>query len=308
MEKTDKKKFTLKGALPAVSPKLAFLVSGVLGVCLLALRFWQTLSLMDPATGFFQDRKHPTILPFYILSVGFALCTVLLFYLGRQIPVSGLGGRRNIPHAAASLLTAGLVGYDAYVQYAAYRSGAVIVTAGVGAANALGRVVLAYVLFAALAAVVFLLDAVSFAAAPALGEKMRVLRLIPVVWVFFRTIRFFAVTASYIHSTQLFLTIFASAFLMLFLFEYARKQAKVTAEDNTAVFCATGVIAGVLLLTVGLTDLLLKVTGRGAMPHCDFEPYMLGAAAFCFTSLLVLKGETGRRKDETVPTAPLPEE
>ena len=308
METQNKNKFTLKGALPGLAPKTLFIVFGCLGACLLLLRVLQTQLWMDPATGFFSDRTHGSILPFYILSVGFALGALILFYLGRQLPVAEIRVRRSVPHAVALLLTAAAVGYDGYLQLGAYLADDVVYIKGTTGAAA-GRVLLAYAIFSLLSALVFLLDGAAFFTGAAFGAKLRILRLIPAFWAFFRTVRFFAVTASYIHATQLFLTIFASAFLMLFVFEYARKISGIAAGDNTAVFCASGLIAGVLLLTVGVTDLLLVLTGRGAMPYCDFAPYTLAAALFCFTSLGLLKDNAVQAaEEETVPTAPLSEE
>ena len=160
-------------------------------------------------------------------------------------------------------------------------------------------------IFAVLSAIELILDAIVFFTGASFGNKLRILRLLPVFWAFFLTIRYFAVTASYIHSTQLFLTIFSVAFFMLFLFEYARKIAGVVAEENTAVFCATGLVAAILLLTVGITDLILIVSGKGAMPHCSFAPYSLGGGLFCITSLLLLKNAEKSDATVQVPTSPL---
>lgn len=309
METQKKSKFTLKGALPGLAPKTLFTVFGCLGFCLLLLRLLQTQLWMDPETGFFIDRNHASILPFYILSVGFALGALLLFYLGRQLPVAGIAVQKNVPHAAALLLTAAAVGYDGVLQFSDYAAQKATGVVMIGTQAATQRVVLIYAVFALLSALVFLLDAAAFFSGAGFGAKLRILRLIPVFWAFFRTVRFFAVTASYIHSTQLFLTIFANAFLMLFLFEYARKAAGIAAEENTAVYCAAGLISGVLLLTVGVTDLLLKLTGKGEMPYCQFAPYSLAAGLFCFTALALLKnGKPAVQEEEPIPTAPLSEE
>lgn len=308
-QKQNQSKFTLKGALPGLTPRALFILFGCAGACLLALRILQTQLWMDPETGFFSDRSHFSILPFYILSVGFALGALILFYLGRQLPVAGLTMRRNIPHAAALLLSAAAIGYDGYLQLSAYTAGMLPESVRGVSPVATRRVLLVYAVCALLSALVFLLDAAAFFAGSAFGKKLRILRLVPVFWAFFRVIRYFAVTASYIHSTQLFLSIFAIAFLMLFLFEYARKTAGIAAADNTAVFCASGLIAGVLLLTVGVTDLLLTLTGKGAMPHCEFAPYTLAAGLFCFTALGLLKTNAEKTEDEdrTVSTVPLSE-
>ncbi len=300
----EKKERKLKGSLNKLQPKTVFVVFGIAGVLLLLLRIYQTVVLMDPATGFFKDNGNFTIMLFYVLSIGIVAAVFLLFYLGRQVPVSLLHIRRNVPHALACMLFAGTLIVDAVTRFSDYKAmSQAFVSADPKQAET--KLLLAYLIFAVLGALVFALDAVVFFTGAAFGGKLRILRLIPVFWAFFLTIRYFAVTASYIHSTQLFLTIFSVAFFMLFLFEYARKIAGIVPEENTAVFCATGLVSAILLLTVGVTNLILVVTGKGCMPHCEFVPYSLSGGLFCITSLFLLKGASARDASASIPTAPL---
>lgn len=301
---SEKKGNKLKGAIDGLQPKVLFICIGAAGVLLLILRVFQTLFLMDPATGFFINKNNITVIPFYVLSIGLVIAAFVLFYLGRQLTVSRLQVRRSIGHGVSSLLFACALIYDAVLRFAEYRASAemqIFTENG----NAMKKLLLAYVVFAALSALVLLLDAIVFFAGAAFGAKLRILRLIPVFWAFFLTIRYFSVTASYIHSTQLFLTIFSSAFFMIFLFEYARKIAGVVPEENTAVFCASGLVSCILLFTVGCTDLLLILSGKGAMPHCSFAPYSLAGGLFCLTALELLKGAKTTDVSAEVPTVPL---
>ena len=203
--------------------------------------------------------------------------------------------RRSVPHGIACLLTAAAVGADALTK----QTGAVT-----GGSAGLQK---AYTVSAFAAALVFLLDGVVFLSGAAFGKKLRILRLVPVLWAFFLTIGYFAVTASYLHSTQLMLTIFGDAFLMIYLFEYARKAAGINAAENSAVFCATGLVAAVLLTAASLPALLLKLTAGAQIAYCPFLWYHLACAAFCVTSLC-LRREDADAADVSVPTAPFPAE
>ncbi len=306
MADTNKKKKEnlLRGAVGGLTPKTLAPVFFGAGALLLLLRVWQTQSLMDPETGFFISREHPSILVFYVLAVALLALPPVGFYLGRQEPVGRIRVSRSVPHGVACLLSGAALGYELLARLPELTSAPDAASITVSAA-AVQRVLQAYLLFTALSAVCFILDGVAFLTGSAFGEKLRILRLAPVFWAFFRTVRFFSVTASYLHATQLFLTIFSSAVLMLFLFYYARKTANILPQDNTAGFLASGVISAVLLFTVGVTDLLLQLTKHTAFPYCGFTPFSLTLGLFCVTALGLAKKAAA---EDTIPTEPLPEE
>ncbi len=284
----------LKGALKNLSYRKLFLSLGAVGFALVLLRIWQVLFLLDPDSGFFKEKNDLTVLPFYVLAIGLTLAALLLFYLAGDAGAV-FRMRRSVPHGIACLLTAAAVGADALTK----QTGAVT-----GGSAGLQK---AYTVSAFAAALVFLLDGVVFLSGAAFGKKLRILRLVPVLWAFFLTIGYFAVTASYLHSTQLMLTIFGDAFLMIYLFEYARKAAGINAAENSAVFCATGLVAAVLLTAASLPALLLKLTAGAQIAYCPFLWYHLACAAFCVTSLC-LRREDADAADAPVPTAPFPAE
>ena len=282
----------IKGIAKNLSYKKLFVGSGIAALLLTALRCWQATRLLDPASGFFTDKNHPTVWLFYILTVGLAVLGILLFYLAGDRGAGEIAARRSVPHAAAALAMAAAVGMDAFGAWQTPREG------GSG-----GKLLIARAVFGALAAVVFLLDCAFFLTGAGFGKKLRILRLIPVVWAFFITVSFFAVTASYLHSSQLLLTIFGAAFLMMFLFEYARKVAGVNAADNTAVFCGTGLVAASLLFAAALPALLLYFTQHVEIAYAPFSFYQLAGALFCVTALCLPRGE-----EPALPTAPFPAE
>lgn len=280
----------IKGIAKNLSYKTLFACCGIAGALLTALRCWQALRLLDPETGFFTDKSNFTVLLFYVLSIGLVVAALVLFYLAGDRGPGGIAAGRSVPHAVGSLALAVTVGMDALQAFR---------TPGEGGGT--DKLTLARGIFGALAALVLLLDFVVFLTGAGFGKKLRIVRLFPVVWAFFVTVGYFAVTASYLHSSQLLLVIFGNAFLMLFFFEYARKQAGVNAGDNTAVFCATGAVAAILLFACGMPALILRLTGGGEIAYCPFAWYHLAGALFCVTALCL------RREDEkTVPTAPFP--
>ena len=274
----EKKRFSLKGSARALTHKKLFAIFAVLGAALLLLRVWQMLYVIDPETGFFANRSDPTVWLFYILTVGLMVAAPLCFYLAGDGTYTVLPVRRDPLHGAACLLVAAAAGWDAYTQFTAYRGG-----------SSAGRLSLAFCVFAALSAAAMLWEALRFFIGKGSAKAGRLLRLAPALWMFFRTVSFFAITANYLYSSQLLLNIFGAAFLMLFFFHYARKTSAVEADDNTAAFCATGTVAAAFLFPAAVSALLLQAVRHTEGLYCDFAPYALAGGLFCLTALLQMK-------------------
>ena len=280
----------ITGSVKSLNYQKLFLCTGLVGLVLIALRFYQVLSILDPETGFFTDKNDPTVWLFYILTVVFVLGTLMCFVLAGDRDIGALPVRRSLPHAAGSIIMAAALAREVFAGGFSFAGATKLQLAGAFAA--------------ALSVIVFFLDFIVFLTGAAFGAKLRFVRLIPVLWTFFLTVGYFSITASYLHSTQLLLTIFGSAFFMLYLFEYARKLADINAGENTAVFCATGAIAAVLLLAAALPALALKLSAGAEIAHCPFQAFQLTAAVFCVTSLCLLRRPA---KEQPVPTVPFAE-
>ena len=296
----------LKGSLEKFNIKKLSVVTLALSVLMLALRFWQLTALTDPATGFFTDHSNFTVPLFYVLSIGSVLAVVILAYLAGGTGSGKTEPGKNYVLAAASVLFAvplaleGVNGLRDLFSYVGsyYTFGDAVKAMG-------GYIYLVAPVFALLSALAMILNGVSFAAGSALIRKLKILLLCPALWAFFQTIGYFKITVSYVKVSQLMLTIFADAFLMIFLFEYARLISGIGIRDSIHAFYGTGLAAAFLLLATEIPNLYFTLFNKEKLVvHCDFALFNLLGAVFVIAALAyAMKNSREEPAEESAPEA-----
>ena len=278
----------LKGSLEKFDIRKLSVTALALFALMLALRFWQLWALTDPATGFFTDHSNLTVPLFYALSIGSVLAIVILAYLASGTGSGKTERRKDYPLAVASLLFAvplaleGVNGLRSLFGYVGsyYTFGDAVKAMG-------GYIYLVAPVFALLSSLAMILNGVSFFSGSQLIRKLKILILCPALWAFFQTISYFKITVSYVKVSQLMLTIFADAFLMIFLFEYARLISGIGIGDAIHAFYGTGLAAAFLLLATELPNLAMTLFAKDKLVvHCDFALFNLMGAVFVITALL----------------------
>lgn len=278
----------LKGSLEKFDIKKLSLVALLLFVLTLALRFWQLFALTDPATGFFTNHSHFTVPLFYVLAIGSVLAIVALAYLASGTGSGKTEHRKDYLLASCSVLFAvplaleGVNGLRSLVSYMGSYYGFAEAIKAMG-----GYIYLAAPVFALLSALTMILNGVSFATGAPLIRRLKILLLCPALWAFFLTISYFKITVSYVKVSQLMLTIFADAFLMIFLFEYARFISGIGIRDSIHAFYGSGLAAALLLLATELPNLFFTLFAKEKLVvHCGFGLYNLLGAFFVIAALL----------------------
>ncbi|MBQ6023177.1 MAG: hypothetical protein IJL25_09625 [Clostridia bacterium] len=304
----------LKGAAKNMSPKIPVILAAVLGGALVLLRAYQTLSLIDPETGFFRANAGITVPLFYILAVGLALLTPAACYLCPLSKAEYIAAAKRPLHAVACLLFAVAVLGD---SISLFTSGAVNDVSQSSVRHILsqnnGRLVNATAVLGVIAAITLALCAVSFFAGKELIKKAKVLYLAPALWALCKTMSYFTINASYLNNTSLLVCIFADVFLMVFFFEYARKVTGIAGDGNSAVYLGTALVCAFLQLSAGVTGLLGVLPGREEILHAPFAFYRPAAALFCLTAVALLLKNTvpdyvpAGETVETHPLEPAPE-
>lgn len=279
----------IKGSVKALKPKILILISALLGAGFLALRLWQSMTLIDPVTGFFTDRSHPTVLLFYICAVGMAVLLPVLFYLCPLSKAEHIAARRNIFHALACVVFAFAIGAD-YISK---------LTSG----GDRTRVLLAGCITGAVAFVSLLICAFSFFTGRELIKKVKLLHLFPVVWALCRTIGYFTIYASYLKVSTLLTEIFSDVFLMIFLFEYGKKISGLGGDGNSPAYLSTALLTAILQLSVCATG-LAGLLGAGDFVYGEISFVRIAAALFCVSAIPLL---LGNRVPDYVPAAPADE-
>ena len=88
--------------------------------------------------------------------------------------------------------------------------------------------------------------------------------------------------------SQLFLAIFASAFLMIFLFENARVVTGTGRKDAVWFYFASGIIAAGLCFSAGLPSFVAAIVSpEKIVSYAPFELYTLGGGLYALASLFM---------------------
>ena len=102
----------IKGRMKNWKALPVLLCFGALGLLVIALRFYQSASLIDPATGFFTAPKDVSVVLYYVLLGLLVVGAPLALYLTPLSRAEGIAVKRNIPLAVGSLVMAASILVD----------------------------------------------------------------------------------------------------------------------------------------------------------------------------------------------------
>ncbi len=272
-------------------------IAAPLFAVLLCLRTVHTFILTDYETGFFKSGGFFSVSLYFILAV-FIAGVMALCYISGSLPSADKPVKPKIFNIAAGFFFAismaidGIDGIKAMLGAAADGFAAMKEAAG-------GNIGFFASIFAALGAVAILLHTVSQIKSDDLTGKFSILLLAPVVWAFLRTLGFFSITVSYIKVSQLFLSIFSVAFLMVFLFENARMSTGIGRKNSVWFFYASGIITAVFCLITGLPSLVQAIFApENQISYCPFELYTLGGGIYALSSIVMRMNVKEENKEE----------
>lgn len=290
---TEKSKFNLAKA---------GIISAVIFAVLFALRLYQLIAITDPVTGFFTDHKNITIIPMYVIAILSVIAVAVMCYKSSDKPLGLRYEGKDYFHAATSLFFAIATAIDSYQRF---REIAELkrMTGSISSALVIlgGYTKIIIPVAAALSAFVFIADFASAAAGKNYMKNLKIPMLFPVIWAFFLTVSYFTITASYIKVAQLMFTIFADAFLILFLFEYARMNSGIGRQESVWAFYATGIITvGLTLISTVPTLFFELFAPEKVVVHCPFRLYSLAAMLFAVSAMInVARGGKEKAEEDT---------
>lgn len=270
----------IKGSLKNLSAKKIIIMFSCFGALFLALRAYQAAFAIDSDTGFFAVNSSFSTALFFALAALLALITPVLLYL-TPLPSKNIKPKKNDFHALMNLALALAAAYNSYA----------LMRTSDGAKTALPLIVCG-----AAASVVLLTDAAGFFLNNEIIQRLKLLNLIPVLWALLLTVKNFSVTVSYLNNTVMLVNIFADAFFMLFLFEYAKKISGINGEGNSVSFIYAALMSALLELSSFITSVIGIIGSSDADILASIMPYRLFAALFCASALaMLLKREHERR-------------
>ncbi|MBP3441907.1 MAG: hypothetical protein J6L62_03795 [Clostridia bacterium] len=260
---TSTKNNSLFLKIPVLSAFAAILIA-------VPLRIFQYLKLIDPSTGFYNEKDFSVIILYAILVIVMILSIVLPYLKHKTIqPVSV--EKSSKVFLAVSLLMALGTAIDAVglitdfvdlisdvPQYIDRKS----LTEYISAQG--GTLILIQGVFAIISAFYFVISGLS-----ALNEKMKakfkILALSPVVWCVFRLLLRFKRTIAFINVSDLLLELFAIVFAMVFFLAIAQIRAKIDADSIFWKIFAYGIPTAVLAVVCFLPRFILLITGNSEM-------------------------------------------
>lgn len=253
-----------KKAFPFINLFIAAAASIVL---LVPLRIYQYLSIIESDTGFYSK---------YDFSV-YAVYAVMLFIVVFSFVVS-FAGRKNVEVKriadapglnACAFLLAG-VGFasdtvDSIVDflsvYGSYNYNPLISSFKYLSEEG-GVIILFRGIAAIMSAVYFALLAGSAFSQKDIAPKIKLLSLAAPVWAVMKLLMMFKTKISFINVSDLFIELFASAFVMLFLFYFAVHLSQVDKGESYYKLFAYGIPGAVFSLTCFLPRVILTLFGK----------------------------------------------
>lgn len=265
----------------------------VLAAILIAvpLRVYQYAKLINPSTGFFDEKDFSVIVVYGILAVAMIICIVLPYLSHKSIPTVTVGKNSKVFLAVSLIMAAGAVisEVDLITDFIDLISNAPRyldrdgLSAYISAQG--GTLLIAEGFFAALSGFHFLISGLS-----ALNEntvsKFKILTLSPVVWCVFRLLYRFKRTIAFTNVSDLFIELFAIVFAMVFFLAFAQIRSKIDAEDIFWKIYAYGLPAAMFALVCFIPKLILLITGKSELIN-PLHPVCISDLTFAVYAIYV---------------------
>ena len=265
----------------------------VLAAILIAvpLRVYQYAKLINPSTGFFDEKDFSVIVVYGILAVAMIICIVLPYLSHKSIPTVTVGKNSKVFLAVSLIMAAGAVisGVDLITDFIDLISNAPRyldrdgLSAYISAQG--GTLLIAEGFFAALSGFHFLISGLSALNETAVS-KFKILALSPVVWCVFRLLYRFKRTIAFTNVSDLFLELFAIVFAMVFFLAFAQIRSKIDAEDIFWKIYAYGLPAAMFALVCFIPKLILLITGKSELIN-SLHPVCISDLTFAVYAIYV---------------------
>ena len=280
----------IKGSVKKMPVLVPVLAAVIPGAALIALRLMQSLNSINPETGFFYDRSDFTVTLFYILAGCAALLPPVLAYLCPLSRAEGFASEKRPLHALFCLAFAVTIVWD--ILKISGGSVSVFTAGNKLFSGTNSRLPAATCIAGFLACVALVVCASAFFLGRPYTKKARLLHIFPVFWAMCKTMSYLPINVSFLQNSALLLCIFGDMFLMIFLFEYARKVTGIAGDGNSPSYLATALSAAVFQLAAAVTGIVGMLPGRTPFLYAEFAPYRIAAALFCITAVAVLLRDT----------------
>lgn len=258
------------------------------------LRVYQYCKLINPVTGFYDEKNLSIAVVYAVLAISVAICIIFSYIKHKSIkPVAVNFSNKGL--AAVSIIMALGAAADTFNVLSDYMAlysstgGNYLSVAEYASAQG-GSIMFAQVITGALSSVYFIISGLA-ALNKTLLPKLKILTIIPVIWCIFRLLFRFRRTISFVNVSDLLLELFAIVFTMVFFLALAQVIANIDANTVFWKLFAYGFPAAALCLVCFIPRLILVVTGNSEqlnplyIPNfCDLT-FAVYAIYICLTAV-----------------------
>ena len=262
---------SIKGSSKKLKIEKTLPVFAIFTTLAIALRLWQTFTLIEPDTGFYKT-NDVTVTVLYAVLAAAGLLIFFISYLSKKVPQPTLPEGKNIGLGLISVAVSLSLLVNAATQLSSF-SQALKEVETVNAFNInveTSQVVSNLMkngslpkgiegLLAIVSAIYFLLFALRFFGAKINIENRKILAVAPVFWATARMIQRFTRTISFIFVSDLLLELFMIGFMMLFLLYFAQLASKVNSRHVMSKVYSYGLISAMFALVISVPKIVVAI-------------------------------------------------
>lgn len=239
------------------------------------VRIYQYLSIIEPETGFYSVQNFSVYIIYAVMLFSVVFSFITAFAGRKTIALKKVIDAPKVNACAfllagigfASDAVASIIDFiDIYGKYS-YNPA---LTLSKYLSQEGGNIILIQAVFAIIAAVYFALLAGSSFSKKDIAPKFRVMSLGATIWAVMKLLMMFKTKISFINVSDLFIELFACAFLMLFFFYFAVNLSQVDKGESYYKLFAYGIPGAVFSLACFIPRAVLALLGKGEMLNANY--------------------------------------
>ncbi|MBQ8574747.1 MAG: hypothetical protein IJ447_01710 [Clostridia bacterium] len=239
------------------------------------LRVYQYFKLINPETGFYDNKDFSIVVVYAVLAVAMFACIAFSYIKHKSIKVVTIGKDSKIFIGVSMLMALG-VAVDSFGMFSDYLSlysegtnGYINMSDYISAQG--GSIMLIQAIFGIISAIYFAVAGIS-SLNKTNAPKLKLLAVFPVAWCIFRLLIRFKRTISFVNVSDLLLEMFMIVFVMMFLLALAQVNSKIDEKTVFWKLFAYGCPAVMFSLVCFLPRFILIITGNSDLVNPTYLP------------------------------------